>query len=126
MIFQPQPSIEARVLVAVICDAEKLAIADALEVEDFTDPRNQEAFAALRELQAHDEPTDVLSISDAIERRDVELERHLAEKCGLLYLANLVINTSTYEELFTCAARSVFEGDLRQLRKISTSRRNAQ
>lgn len=118
------PETEARVIAEVICSPERLALAMDLEVDDFVDYRNREVFETLRNLEAQGHPIGLLAICNELEHLDVERDRHVAEKCGLRYLAALVCEPS-YDEIFGPAAICVFEADLRHLRLIRNARKDA-
>lgn len=126
--FEAQPTIEARVLAAVMTEPEKLAVASELEIADFADPRNQHVFAALRNLQVGEHEVSATAIAEYLTmdatRKGIsgsgEL-RELHEKF-LDYLFALLVTAPTYEGSFGAAAIGVFQADLRQLRLIAKER----
>jgi replicative DNA helicase len=98
MTQQHDQDTEARVLVACIEEPHVLEQLDELEVDDFFDYRNQSAFTELRNLQALKEPISVIAIDKRLRANDSVREQIVADKAGVVYLANLLATTRPYDQ----------------------------
>lgn len=114
-----QPDIEARVLGQILCSKAALVDADDLEVFDFQLPMNQQAMAAIRELQLRNEPVDVAAVIDEMELKAAE-HGHVVRSCDYAAAVATALMAEPYG-----LRRESFLADMRFLHKIAVSRREA-
>src|SRR4051794_39494764 len=74
--FEPLPphssEAEQSVLGSLLIDVEAIEVAaQILTPTDFYHPRNRDIYAAMLELHEHGQPTDYVTVSDELERRDL-------------------------------------------------------
>lgn len=112
----PQPTVEARVLAAILTSSHWLDLAVDLETRDFWMLRNRRVFEAIRNLQAASEPIWTIGVADEIESMDLERETNVSAEAGAAYLGLLIV--CTREPLND----EQFFADLRQLRRIAEER----
>ncbi len=96
----PPHNIEAEqsVLGSILLDRDAIiGIATSLKAEDFYHPANGTVYQAIRDLYERREPTDILTLSDELTRRD-----QIDQVGGLAYLASLidVVPTAVHVEYY--------------------------
>jgi replicative DNA helicase len=117
--MEPQLHVERRVLAELIANPAAVALADDLEIDDFTNFRHRVAFEALRNLQAAGCAIDILDLADSIAMQDLALGTHAAENVSVGFLGELVQNAERYQ---ADLLEVVFSADLRLLRTIRKDR----
>jgi len=96
----PPHNIEAEqsVLGSILLDRDAIiGIAPSLKADDFYHPGNGTVYQAIRDLYERREPTDILTLSDELTRRD-----QIEQIGGLAYLASLmdVVPTAVHVEYY--------------------------
>jgi replicative DNA helicase len=89
---------EQSVLGSMLLDRDAIIrVATSLKAEDFYHPANASVYQAVRDLYERREPTDMLTLSDELARRD-----QLDQVGGLAYLASLidVVPTAVHVEYY--------------------------
>lgn len=90
---------EARLLVAMICDAGVLELCSDVEVEDFGDLRHRAVMTSIRALQVDGEQVSLLSIVDEVEWRDEQHDSNLRGYVSVVYLGNLVLDHGPFPSM---------------------------
>jgi hypothetical protein len=118
----PDDAAEQRVICAVLCEAGKLALADDLELLDFTNPRFGALLGAARNLVAADRHVGPCEAFDELVRSQRERGESPPDDLWFFWLRDMLVWTPSYEDVYGPAAIHAFEGDMRVLRKIRLSR----
>ncbi len=116
------PATAARLLIACIEEPHVLAALDDLEVDDFYEYPHKLVFEQVRNLQVLGEPIDIIAVDRRLQREDERLgdragEHPRADKCGVVYLANLLATTELYGDDLDAA-----RADAKKLRELSQQR----
>ena len=113
---QPQATeIERAVLGALMIDKDAYAVvSEMLRPESFYEPRNQKVFSAILELSMHENPVDVLTVTEQLARQgdleDVggpgyiaELSSRVASSANIEYHARIIAQKSLARQLISFA-----------------------
>lgn len=112
---------ELRLMAAFIVEPEVLRAADAVELWDFTDPRIQAVFSAIRKLQAiSGDVHNIDEIVGCILQLDRVRETHVAEQAGYAFIGIAMLDTPTYG-----GHAILWEHDMQWLRELAVRRREA-
>ena len=115
--LQPQaPEVERAVLGALMIDKDAYAVVcEMLTPESFYEPRNQMVYAAIRDLEMHERPVDVLTVTEQLAQNGTleqvggpvyiaELSSRVASSANIEYHAQIIAHKSLARQLISFAS----------------------
>ncbi len=126
---------ERRLLASLMSEPNVLAMADALDEQDFSDPRHRHVLRAIRQLRADGADVGLDEIDHELKLQDMARASgggavvnddgswvfgagSVADKAGFWFLAELLIEFAPYRD-----KRELVEHDVAWLRELSCRRR---